>query len=411
MNGLNLLESIADFKDNKDINREQLKMVLDEVFRAMLRKQYGTDENFDIILNMDRGDIQIFRFREIVEDDELEDDQLQIAYSEAVKVEPDFEVGEEVTEEIKLEDLGRRAVLSLRQNLIAKISDVQKDEIYQQFKDKLGELIHGEVYQVWHRELLLLLDDTELILPRDEMIPGEHFRKGENVRAVVAKVEIKNGNLRIVLSRTAPEFLEKLFEEEVPEIKDGLITVKKIVRAPGERAKVAVESFDDRVDPVGACVGMKGNRISSIVKELRNENIDVINYTNNTQLFISRALSPAKISSMEIDEENQRAKIMLNADQISLAIGKGGNNIKLASKLTGYELDVYREDGEEMEDVDLDEFADEIEGWVIDEFKAIGCDTARSVLQHTVDFLVKNTDLEEETIEEVMKVLKSEFED
>ncbi len=406
---LNLAESFSDFKDNKNINKEKLQALLEDVFRSMLKKKYGSDENFDIVINSDRGDLEIWRNREIVEDGEVEDDNTQIAYSEAIKIEEDFEVGEEVSEPIDIEKFGRRNILSLRQNLVSRIMDLEKDDIYQHYSQRVGEIVGGEVYQVWKREVLLLDDDgVELILPKSEQINKDYFKKGDTVRAVVAKVEMKNNNLRVILSRSAPDFLARLFEQEVPEVMDGLITIKNIVREPGERAKVAVESYDDRIDPVGACVGMKGQRIHGIVRELHNENIDVINYTNNASLYITRALSPAKISSINIDEENKTANVFLSPDQVSLAIGKGGHNIRLASKLTGYQIDVYREN-DDNEDVDLDEFGDEIDGWIIDELKAIGCDTAKSVLELSVKELADRTDLEEETIQEVFRILEEEF--
>ncbi|MGB0165739.1 MAG: transcription termination factor NusA [Luteibaculum sp.] len=409
MMGLNLAESFADFKDNKNINKEKLQALLEDVFRSMLRKRYGSDENFDIIINSDRGDLEIWRNREIVEDGEVEDENTQIAYSEAIKIEEDFEVGEEVSEPIDIEKFGRRSILSLRQNLVARIMDLEKDDIYQHYSERVGEIVTGEVYQVWKREILLLDDDgVELILPKGEQIPKDYFKKGDTVRAVVAKVEMRNNSLRVVLSRTAPDFLERLFEQEVPEVMDGLITIKNIVREPGERAKVAVESYDDRIDPVGACVGMKGQRIHGIVRELHNENIDVINFTNNPNLYISRALSPAKIASITINEETKKADVFLAPDQVSLAIGKGGHNIRLASKLTGFQIDVYRET-DDNEDVDLEEFADEIDSWILDELKSIGCDTAKSVLELSVNDLVKRTDLEEETILEVFRILEEEF--
>lgn len=406
-----MFESFAEFKEYKSIDRETMMRILEDVFRNMLVKKHGTDENFDIIINPDEGDLEIWRNREIVPDGEVEDENSQIALSEAIKIEPDFEVGEEASEAIKLEHFGRRSILAMRQNLVSKVIELEKDSLYRKYSERVGEIITGEVYQVWKREILLLDDEgNELILPKSEQIPTDYFKKGDAVRAVVAKVEMRNNNPIVILSRTAPEFLERLFEMEVPEVFDGLITVKKIVRVPGERAKVAVESYDDRIDPVGACVGMKGSRIHSIVRELRNENIDVINYTSNIQLLIQRALSPAKITSIKLNEEEFKAEVFLKPDQVSLAIGKGGFNIKLASKLTGYDLDVYRETEEDDEDVDLDEFADEIDGWIIDELKAVGLDSARSVLELTVEDLVSRTDLEEETIIEIMKILREELE-
>jgi len=412
MENLNLIDNFSEFKELKNIDRPTMMTVLEDVFRSMLNKKYGTDENFDIIINIDKGDFEIWRNREVVEDDQLEDANLQITLTEAKKIDSDYEVGEEVTDEVKLLDFGRRAILSLRQNLTNRILDLEKNNIYNKYKDKIGDIITGEVYQVWKKEILVLDDEgNELIIPKQEQIPSDYFRKGDTVRAVVVRVEMRNNNPLIVLSRTSPVFLERLFELEVPEIFDGLITIKKIVRIPGERAKVAVESYDERIDPVGACVGMKGSRIHGIVRELRNENIDVINFTNNTQLFIQRALSPAKILSIKLNEKEKRADVYLLPEEVSLAIGKGGLNIKLASQLTGYEIDVYREtDEEDDEDVNIDEFADEIESWVIDALKAIGCDTAKSVLELTREDLIKRTDLEEETIDEVIKIFKSEFE-
>lgn len=411
MNSMNLIESFTEFKEFKSIDRQTMMRVLEDVFRSILKKKYGTDDHCDVIINIDKGDFEIWVNKEIVPDGEVEDPNTEIAYSDAIKIEPDFEVGEEVSEEIKFEDFGRRNILSLRQNLISRILELEKDQLYKVYKDRIGEIITGEVYQVWKKEILILDDDgNELILPKSEQIPSDYFKKGETVRAVVAKVDMRNSTPVIILSRTAPEFLERLFELEVPEVFDGLITIKKIVRAPGERAKVAVESYDDRIDPVGACVGMKGSRIHGIVRELRNENIDVINYTNNVPLYIQRALSPAKTSSIEVNEEEKRVNVYLKSDQVSLAIGKGGFNIKLATRLTGYEIDVYREDAGDSEDVDLEEFADEIDGWIIDELKAVGCDTAKSVLELEISDLVKRTDLEEETIREVFKILESEFE-
>lgn len=412
MKSVSLIDSFSEFKEFKDIDRETMMGILEEVFRNMLVRKYGSDDNFDIILNVDKGDLEIWRNREIVDDGEVEDPNHQIAYSDAIKIEPDFEIGEDASEELKLEDFGRRSILALRQNLVSKLLELEKDHIYKKYSERVGEIITGEVYQIWKKEILVLDDEgNELILPKSEQIPNDYFKKGDSVRAVVFKVDMRNNNPVVILSRNAPEFLERLFEMEVPEVFDGLITIKKIVREPGERAKVAVESYDDRIDPVGACVGMKGSRIHSIVRELKNENIDVINYTNNVQLFISRALSPARITSMEIDDENNKANVYLKPDQVSMAIGKGGHNIKLASKLTGYEIDVYREsDSRVTEDVDLDEFADEIEGWIIDELKAIGCDTARSVLELSNEDLVTRTDLEDETIREIKRILEEELE-
>ncbi len=409
-----LIESFADFARQKNIDRPTMIRIMEDVFRTMIRRKYKVDDNFDIIINADKGDLEIWRFREIV-DDNSEDiwDHDKISLSEARKIEPDFEIGEEVAEEIKLEDFGRRAVMTARQTLIQKVKDLEKDNLFHKYKDLAGEIIVGEVYQILNKEILLIDGEgNELILPKSEQISKDKFRKGDSVRAIVHRVEMVNGNPKIILSRTSPKFLERLFENEVPEVFDGLITIKKVVREPGERAKVAVESYDDRIDPVGACVGMKGSRIHSIVRELQNENIDVINYTDNIELFISRALSPAKITSMNIDRENLRVSVFLKPDQVSLAIGKGGHNIKLASKLAGFEIDVFRDlEGVEMEeDVDLEEFADEIESWVIDEFKRIGLDSAKSVLALNMEELVRRTDLEEETIEEVVKVLKQEFE-
>lgn len=407
-----LMESFTEFKEFKSIDRATMMSILEDVFRGMIRKKYGTADNIDVIVNVDKGDLEIWRNRLIVEDGMVEDSNTQIAYSDAIKIEPDFEVGEDLTEEIKLEDFGRRAVLAARQNLVSRILELEKDGIYKKYKDRVGDIITGEVYQVWKKETLIIDDEgNELILPKVEQIPSDFFKKGDNVRAVLLRVEMVNGTPKIILSRAAPLFLERLFEQEVPEVFDGLITIKNIVREPGERAKVAVESYDDRIDPVGACVGMKGSRIHGIVRELRNENIDVINFTNNLQLYIQRALSPAKISSIKLDDDTKRAAVYMRPDQVSLAIGKGGYNIRLAGKLTGFEIDVYRDsDEEESEDVDLDEFKDEIDEWIIDEFKKIGCDTARSVLELGVEDLVSRTDLEEETIKEVMRILRSEFE-
>jgi N utilization substance protein A len=411
MNTVNLVESFSEFKEFKNINRTVMMQILEEVFRAVLFKKYNDNDNFDIIVNVDKGDLEIWRYREVVPDGEVEDENLQIAYSEAIKIEPDFEVGEEVSEEVKLADFGRREVLAIRQNLAAKIQEFENENEFKKYKDRVGEIITGEVYQVWKKEIFVLDDDgIELILPKSEQIPSDFFRKGDTIKAIVLKVEMRNGNPVIILSRTSPVFLERLFESEVPEVFDGLITIKNIVREPGERAKVAVESYDDRIDPVGACVGMKGSRIHGIVRELRNENIDVINYTPNIQLYITRALSPAKISSIEVNEEDKKANVYLKPDQVSMAIGKGGFNIKLAGRLTGFEIDVYRDTDEDQEDVDIQEFTDEIDQWIIDELKTMGCDTARSVLDLEVAELVKRTDLEEETINEVMRILSAEFE-
>lgn len=413
MEHINLIDTFSEFKELKNIDRVTLIRVLEDAFRSVLIKLFGTDDNFDVIINTDKGDFEIWRNREVVADGEVEDENMQIALSEAKKIDEDYELGEEVTDEVKFLDFGRRAILSLRQNLSARIMELQKDAVFNKYKERIGEIITGEVYQIWKREMLVLDDEgNELILPKTEQIPGDFFRKGDSIRAVVAKVDIRNNNPFIVLSRTAEVFLERLFELEVPEINDGLITIKKIVRQPGERAKVAVESYDDRIDPVGACVGMKGSRIHGIVRELRNENIDVINYTTNIQLFIQRALNPAKVNSIKILEDLGRAQVYLDPEEVSKAIGKGGLNIRLASQLCGYELDVYREteEEEEEEDVSLDEFSDEIDAWVLDAFKAIGCDTAKSVLDLPMDDLAKRTDLEEETIQHVISILKSEFE-
>jgi len=412
MDNLNLIDTFSEFKELKNIDRATMMSVLEDVFRSVLQKQYGTDENFDVIINPDKGDFEIWRNREVVEDGDLTDPNLQISLSEAKKIDNDYEVGEEVSDEVRLVHFGRRAILNLRQNLAARILELEKDNIYTIYKSKVGDIVTGEVYQIWKREILVLDDEgNELLLPKAEQIPSDFFRKGDTIRAVVVRVEMKNNNPQIILSRTSPVFLERLFELEVPEIFDGLITIKKIVRVPGERAKVAVESYDERVDPVGACVGMKGSRIHGIVRELRNENIDVINFTNNLQLYIQRALNPAKISSIKINEEDKRAEVYLKPEEVSLAIGKGGLNIRLASQLTGYEIDVYRDQIEEDdEDVNLDEFSDEIEDWILDELKAIGCDTAKNVLSLSREELIKRTDLEEETIDEVLRIFKTEFE-
>ncbi|HEY8404203.1 MAG TPA: transcription termination factor NusA [Flavobacteriales bacterium] len=411
MKGINLMDAFSDFKELKNIDRETMNGILDDVFRGMILKRWGADDGFDIIINPERGDLEIWRTRQIVPDGELDDEVAQIEVSQAQKIVPDLEVGEELIEEIKIEDFGRRNILAMRQNLQARIMELEKDHIYQKYKERIGEIITGEVYQIWKKEMLVLDDeDNELVLPKDQQIPSDFYKKGDTIRAVVYRVDMRNNTPVIILSRTAPEFLEKLFEQEVPEVFDGLITIKKIVREPGERAKVAVESYDDRIDPVGACVGMKGARIHSIVRELRNENIDVIQYTNNDQLLITRALAPAKVSSINLDKENRKADVFLKPDQVSLAIGKGGNNIKLAGRLTGYEIDVYRETDTDIDDVDLEEFSDEIDGWIIDALKGIGCDTARSVLAISKEELIRRTDLEEETIEEVLRILKEELE-
>lgn len=411
MEHINLVESFSEFKEFKNIDRATMMRILEDVFKGMLAKKYGTADNFDIIVNVDKGDLEIWRVRTIVDDAEVEDENLQIAYSDAIKIEPDFEIGEDVSEEYKMDNFGRREILSIRQNLASRILDLEKENVYKKYSEKVGEIVAGEVYQVWKKEILVLDDEgIELILPKSEQIPSDFYRKGDTLRAVVLKVDMKNGTPVILLSRTSPVFLERLFESEVPEVFDGLITIKNIVRMPGERAKVAVESYDDRIDPVGACVGMKGSRIHGIVRELKNENIDVINFTNNPTLYIQRALSPAKISSVVIHDDTRNAEVYLKPDQVSLAIGKNGCNIKLAGKLTGYEIDVYRDSEEDVEDVDLNEFGDEIDAWIIEEFKAIGCDTAKSVLEISIEELVQRTDLEEETIKEVVKILKSEFE-
>lgn len=420
MESVNLIESFSLFKEDKNIDRATLMSIIEDVFRTMLVKKYGSDKNFDIIVNPDKGDIEIYKNRTIV-DDEFADDSFDydpnkhISLTEAQKIEPDFEIGEEVTELVKLDEIGRRNVLSVRQNLVQKILELEKSGIYNKYKERVGDIINAEVYQVWKKEIMLLDDEgNELLLPKTEQIPSDFFKKGDSVKAVVHKVELKNGTPSIIMSRTAPSFLERLFEMEVPEVFDGLITIKKIVREPGERAKVAVESYDDRIDPVGACVGMKGSRIHGIVRELKNENIDVINYTSNAQLLIQRALSPAKVTSVKLNEDTKRAEVFLKPDQISLAIGKGGFNIKLAGKLTGYEIDVFRDNEDtaaDIEDVDLVEFSDEIDESVIKALQAIGCDTAKSVLELDMADLVRRTGLSEDVIEDVKQVLQSEFED
>ncbi len=410
MDNLTLIESFSEFKDDKLIDRVTLMAILEEVFRSALRRKYGDDENFDIIINPDKGDLEIWRNRIVVEDDKVEDDNLEIAISEARKIEPDFEVGEDVSEEVKLIDLGRRAILALRQNLTAKIHEHDNTNVYKKFKELEGEIYTAEVHHIRHKAIILLDDEgNEIIMPKDRQIPSDFFRKGDNIRGVIESVELIGTKPSIILSRTSPVFLEKLFEQEIPEVFDGLITIKKVVRIPGEKAKVAVDSYDDRIDPVGACVGMKGSRIHGIVRELGNENIDVINYTNNLQLFITRALNPARLNSMKIDEENKSVEVILNPEEVSKAIGRGGHNIRLAGQLTGYEIDVFREGVEE--DVELTEFSDEIDSWVIEELAKAGLDTAKSVLEQDAEDLVKRTDLEEETINDVLKILREEFED
>jgi N utilization substance protein A len=408
MENLSLIESFSEFKDEKFIDRVTLMSILEEVFRNTLKRKYGDDDNFDIIINPDKGDLEIWRNRIVVKDGAVEDDNQEISLTEARKIEPDFEVGEDVSEEVKLVDLGRRTVLSLRQNLVSRIHEHDNGIIYKQFIDLIGEIYTAEVHHIRHNVVILLDDDgNELIMPKDRQIPSDFYRKGDSVRGVIESVELKGNKPSIIFSRTSPKFLEKLFEQDIPEVFDGLISVKKVVRIPGEKAKVAVDSYDDRIDPVGACVGMKGSRIHGIVRELGNENIDVINFTNNTQLLITRALSPAKISSLKIDEENKTVEAFMDPEQVSKAIGRGGHNIRLAGQLTGYEIDVYREGAEE--DVELTEFSDEIEGWVLEEFKKAGLDTAKSVLEQDVEDLIKRTDLEEETIIEVRNVLNAEF--
>jgi len=410
MENIALIESFSEFKDDKLIDRVTLMSILEDVFRSALKRKFGDDDNFDIIVNPDKGDLEIWRNRIVVADGDVEDSNQEISLTEARKIEPDFEVGEDVSEEVKLTDLGRRSILALRQNLVSKIHEHDNAIIYKQFKDLVGELYTGEVHHIRHRVIILLDDEgNEIILPKDKQIPSDFFRKGDNVRGVIDSVELKGIKPSIVMSRTSPVFLEKLFEQEIPEVFDGLITIKKVVRIPGEKAKVAVDSYDDRIDPVGACVGVKGSRIHGIVRELGNENIDVVNYTNNIQLLITRALSPARITSIKIDEENKRAEVILKPEEVSRAIGRGGHNIRLAGQLVGYEIDVFREGAEE--DVELSEFSDEIDAWIIEEFNKAGLDTAKSILEQDLDDLVNRTDLEEETIIDVVRILKEEFED
>lgn len=411
---ISLVDMFQEFKESKNIDRTTLISVLEESFRSVIAKMYGSDENYDVIVNPDKGDFEIYRNREVVEDDEFEDENMQIKLSDAQKIDEDYEAGEEVTEEVHFTDFGRRAILTLRQTLAAKILELEKDSLYNKYKDKEGTIIAAEVYQIWKKELLLLDDEgNELLLPKTEQIPSDYFRKGETVRAVVLRVDNENNNPKIILSRTAPVFLLRLLEQEVPEINDGLITVRRIARIPGERAKIAVESYDDRIDPVGACVGVKGSRIHGIVRELRNENIDVVNYSSNIEIFIKRALRPAEVSSLVMDTENHKVEVYLKPEEVSLAIGKGGTNIKLASMLTEYTIDVFREidDEQEEEDVYLEEFANEIDGWIIEQFINIGLDTAKSVLAVSRDELIKKTDLEEDTVDNVLEILKAEFEE
>ena len=411
MENIALIESFSEFKDDKLIDRVTLMTILEEVFRSALKRKFGDDENFDIIINPDKGDLEIWRNRVVVADGEIEDENGEISLTEARLIEPDFEVGEDVSEEVKLIDLGRRAILALRQNLVAKIQEHDNTNIYKQFKDLVGEIYTAEVHHIKHRAIILLDDDgNEIIMPKEKQIPSDFFRKGDNIRGVIESVELKGSKPSIIMSRTSPAFLEKLFEQEIPEVFDGLINVKKVVRIPGEKAKVAVDSYDDRIDPVGACVGMKGSRIHSIVRELRNENIDVINWTENEELLMARSLSPAKVSSITLKGKSGRAEVYLKPDQVSLAIGKGGNNIKLAGLLTGYEIDVFREEDESEDDVELIEFSDEIDEWILKEFIKIGCDTARSVLDLDAEALISRTDLEAETVKEVLRILKKELE-
>ena len=409
----NLIESFSEFKDVKNIDRETMMNILEDVFKAVLDKKYEEAGNFNVIINVDKGDLEIWKNREVVADGDVENDIAQISLTDALKIEDDYEIGEELSEQVSFEsEFGRRQVLSIRQHLIARIHEQHRDTLIKRYQDRIGEIVHGEVYQIWRNEILLTDDEgNDMSLPKTEQIPKDYFKKGESVRAVIKDVNVKNNKANIILSRIAPEFIERLFEMEVPEVFDGIITIKKVVRVPGERAKVSVESYDDRIDPVGACVGMKGSRIHGIVRELKNENIDVVNYTENLQLLITRALSPAKLTSVSINEETGRAKVTMDADQVSLAIGRGGNNIGLAGKLTGYEIDVFRDEDSFEDDVDIDEFSDEIEAWVLEALKAIGCDSAKSVLAIEADDLVSRTDLEKETVDDVLAVLKAEFED
>ncbi|MFK7806832.1 MAG: transcription termination factor NusA [Saprospiraceae bacterium] len=413
---MNLVETFSEFKSGKNIDRPTMVRVLEDVFRTLIKKKYGSDENFDVIVNTQKGDLELWRVREIVPDGEVLDDRGQVSISEALSIDEDYEIGEECYEQLFLEDFGRRSIMAARQTLISRIMELEKDEIYKKYIERVGEIVTGEVHQILKREILILDDatNTELVLPRNEMIKADYLRKGDMVRGVIRKVEMKNNNPVVIVSRTDSTFLEKLMEQEVPEIEDGLITIKKIVRMPGERAKVAVESYDDRIDPVGACVGMKGSRIHGIVRELKNENIDIVNFTSNHSLFIQRALTPAKVTSINMDTDKMVAKVYLEPDQVSLAIGKGGTNIKLASKLTGFEIDVFRNtvQGEvEIDDVELDEFTDEIDGWVINALKNIGCDTARSVLELSKEELIRRSDLEEETIEHILAIFRAEFDE
>ena len=409
----NLIESFSEFKDVKNIDRETMMNILEDVFKSVLAKKYDEQGNFDVIINVDKGDLEIWKNREVVADGEVENGIAQISLSDALKIEDDYEIGEEVSEQVSFEsEFGRRQVLAIRQHLMSRINDQHRDELMKRYEERIGDIIHGEVYQIWRNEILLQDDEgNDLSLPRSEQIPKDFFKKGDNVRAVIKSVELKNNKANIVLSRIAPEFVERLFEQEVPEVFDGIITIKNVVRVPGERAKVAVESYDDRIDPVGACVGMKGSRIHGIVRELKNENIDVVNFTENTQLLITRSLSPAKITSITLNEDSKKASVFMDADQVSLAIGKGGYNINLAGKLSGYEIDVYRDENTFEDDVDINEFRDEIEDWVIQALKNIGCDTAKSVLELTTEDLVSRTDLEIETVEDVIGILKSKVKD